>query len=67
MPSWYTLCEAATTGEPMKTQRKPILRARADITEPPPHIDSDLCWCDPIVQLYKNGDLRVLHKEVTWH
>jgi hypothetical protein len=57
----------------MKTQRKPILRAmygrseRLDITEPPPHIDSDLCWCDPIVELYEDGDLRVLHMEVTWH
>jgi hypothetical protein len=57
----------------MKTQRKPILRAkhgrleRLDITKPPPHIDSDLCWCDPIVELYEDGDQRVLHKEVTWH
>ena len=57
----------------MKTQRRPILRAkygrleRLDITEPPPHIDSDLCWCDPIVKLYENGDQCVLHKEVTWH
>jgi hypothetical protein len=57
----------------MKTQRKPILRAkhgrleRLDITKPPPHIDSDLCWCDPIVELYEDGDQRALHKEVTWH
>lgn len=57
----------------MKIQRKPILRVkygrleRLDITEPLPHIDSDLCWCDPIVELYKDGDLHVLHKEVTWH
>jgi hypothetical protein len=56
----------------MKTQPKPILlaqydRVELDITEPPPHIDSDLCWCDPIVELYEDGDLRVLHKQVTWH
>jgi hypothetical protein len=31
------------------------------------HIDSDLCWCDPIVEFDEDGDKLVMHKEVTWN
>jgi hypothetical protein len=31
------------------------------------HIDSELCWCDPIVEFDENGDESVIHKEVTWN
>lgn len=27
------------------------------------HIDSDLCWCDPIVDVDENGQQLVIHKE----
>jgi hypothetical protein len=32
-----------------------------------PHIDSDLCWCEPIVDFDEDGDQVVMHKEVTWN
>jgi hypothetical protein len=31
------------------------------------HIDSDFCWCDPIVELDEHGETLVMHKEVTWN
>jgi hypothetical protein len=32
-----------------------------------PHINSDLCWCDPMVEVDESGDEIVIHKEVTWN
>ena len=31
------------------------------------HIDSDLCWCDPIVECERDGRQLVIHKEVMWN
>jgi hypothetical protein len=31
------------------------------------HLDSDFCWCDPIVEVDENGQEAVLHREVTWN
>jgi len=31
------------------------------------HLDSDFCWCDPIIQVDENGQELVLHRQVTWN
>lgn len=31
------------------------------------HLDSDLCWCDPIIEVDENGQEVVLHRHVTWN
>ena len=31
------------------------------------HVKSELCWCDPIVEMDEYGQKVVMHKEVTWH
>ena len=31
------------------------------------HVKSELCWCDPIVEMDEYGRKFVTHKEVTWH
>jgi hypothetical protein len=31
------------------------------------HIDSDLCWCEPIVEIDENGDEVLVHTQVTWN
>ena len=31
------------------------------------HLDSDACWCDPIIEVDDDGEEMVLHKQVTWH
>jgi hypothetical protein len=31
------------------------------------HLDSDFCWCDPIIELDENGTEVVLHRQVTWN
>ena len=31
------------------------------------HVESELCWCDPIVEMDEYGQKVVMHKEVTWH
>ena len=31
------------------------------------HIESELCWCDPIIEIDEYSQKVVIHKEVTWH
>jgi hypothetical protein len=31
------------------------------------HIDSDFCWCDPIIEADDDGEEVVLHRQVTWN
>ncbi len=31
------------------------------------HIESDFCWCDPIVEVDENGREVVVHREITWN
>src|SRR6266550_4567527 len=31
------------------------------------HLDSDLCWCDPIIEVDEIGEEVVLHRQVTWN
>lgn len=31
------------------------------------HINSDQCWCDPMVEVDESGREVVIHREVTWH
>jgi len=31
------------------------------------HLDTDFCWCDPIVEIDDNGRKIVLHRQVTWN
>ena len=31
------------------------------------HLDSDLCWCEPIVEVDDDGEHVLLHRQVTWN
>jgi hypothetical protein len=31
------------------------------------HLDSPLCWCDPLVETEENGEEFVVHRQVTWN
>jgi hypothetical protein len=31
------------------------------------HLDSDFCWCDPIIEVDENGREFVLHRHITWN
>ena len=31
------------------------------------HLESELCWCDPIIERDENGQEAVLHRQVTWN
>lgn len=31
------------------------------------HLDSEFCWCDPMVQVDEHGEETLVHKEVTWN
>jgi len=31
------------------------------------HLESDFCWCDPIVEVDENGQAVVLHRQVMWN
>ena len=44
--------------------RNPIWR---EVASQLAHVESELCWCDPIVEIDEYGQQVVMHKEVTWH
>jgi hypothetical protein len=31
------------------------------------HIDSELCWCDPILEFDEVGNESLTHNDVTWN
>jgi hypothetical protein len=31
------------------------------------HLDSELCWCDPIIEVNEIGEEVVLHRQVSWN
>jgi hypothetical protein len=31
------------------------------------HINSELCWCDPILEFDEDGTQSLTHNEVTWN
>lgn len=31
------------------------------------HLDSDLCWCEPIIEAEAIGEEIVIHRQVTWN
>jgi hypothetical protein len=31
------------------------------------HIDSDVCWCEPIVETDEDGREVIVHREITWN
>ena len=56
----------------MRQQRKTILKTKGGLERPNipnllPHINSGGCWCDPIIKFNEDGELVMIHKEVTWN
>jgi len=31
------------------------------------HLDSEVCWCDPLIEINESGEEVVLHRHVTWN
>jgi len=31
------------------------------------HLDSEFCWCDPLLEMDDNGREVVIHRQVTWN
>jgi hypothetical protein len=31
------------------------------------HLDSDFCWCDPIIETDQHGEEIAVHLQVTWN
>lgn len=31
------------------------------------HIDSDFCWCEPVVEMDEGGEKVIVHREITWN
>jgi hypothetical protein len=31
------------------------------------HIESQFCWCDPLIEIDDSGEESVLHRHVTWN
>ncbi len=33
----------------------------------PRHVDSDICWCEPMVETDEDGEEIVVHREILWN
>lgn len=33
----------------------------------PRHMESDFCWCEPIVETDEDGEEVIVHREITWN
>jgi hypothetical protein len=31
------------------------------------HLDSEFCWCEPIVETDESGEEVVIHRQVSWN
>jgi len=31
------------------------------------HLDSESCWCDPVIEVDENGAEITFHRQVTWN
>ena len=31
------------------------------------HLDSESCWCDPLIETDRNGERSVIHRQVIWN
>ena len=31
------------------------------------HVESGLCWCDPLVEMDEEGKVVLVHRQVTWN
>lgn len=31
------------------------------------HMDSQFCWCEPVVEVDDDGDEVLIHRQVTWN
>jgi hypothetical protein len=40
---------------------------RTEVANQLAHIESELCWCDSIVEINNIAKRSLSHKEVTWH
>ena len=50
--------------------KQPISRSQSSETPDSiqlAHIDSELCWCDPIIDFDEIGKQSIIHNEVTWN
>jgi hypothetical protein len=68
----------ANRAEVIKQQRRPTLSFLNPTWLFPPivpvempvglnHLESDLCWCDPIIEVDKIGEEVMLHRQVSWN
>ena len=31
------------------------------------HLDSESCWCDPLIETDRDGEISVIHRQVIWN
>jgi hypothetical protein len=54
----------------MISSKQPLIAPGLDsrhVSKQLKHINSNSCWCEPIISIDENGREVVLHKEVTWN
>jgi hypothetical protein len=66
-PKRYRVCVCEDVGDTEMDNL--ICQAVAPVEMPVglTHLDSDLCWRDPIVEVDEDGEHVLLHRQVTWN
>ena len=44
-----------------------LIVEKPEISEGLKHIQSQLCWCEPVMALDEDGKEILVHQEVTWN
>ena len=63
------LTESHEGGRFMPANQTPEWRGlvATEIADQLAHIASELCWCDPNIEVDENGDDVVIHRKVIWN
>jgi hypothetical protein len=66
-PERYRVCVCEDVGDPeMENLNCPAL-LRVEMPVGLTHLDSDLFWRVPMVEVHENGEHVLLHRQVTWN
>jgi beta-xylosidase len=68
-PAHHLLCVEYAGGLAMISKQHLTSRDSNDVSDAIQlaHINSESCWCDPILEFDEDGNQSLIHNEVTWN
>ena len=66
-PKRYSVCISESEGDTEMENLNCSALVPVEMPVGLTHLDSDLCWCEPIVEVDEDGRHVLLHRQVTWN